>query len=62
MTLKFESVEVKGGLVKDKADKDPYYHNKILILSFNQADLAAFHESDKYNEGCSKLSYLLEEV
>ena len=32
---------------KDKADKDPYYHTKILIFSFTWADLAAFHKSDK---------------
>ena len=50
--------------VKYIEDEDPYYNinTKSSIFSFTWADLAVSSVQTKYNEGCSKLTYLLAEV
>jgi hypothetical protein len=45
---------------KEIGHEEHYYDTKISIFSFTWAGLAAFHKA--YNEGCSKLNYLLAEV
>ena len=47
---------------KEIGHEEPYYDTKISISSFTWAGLAASTKQAQYNEGCSKLNYLLAEV
>jgi hypothetical protein len=47
---------------KEIGHKKPYYDTKILIFSFTWAGWQLSTKQAQYNEGCSKLSYLLAEV
>ena len=45
-------------VIKEIGHKEPYFNTKIFIFSFTYT----YTNHAQYNEGCSKLNYLLAEV